>query len=73
MPGSAFPSQQDRIREFERLLSRKTMEVEILKEALDCASNSKRGAFAVAIAAEGRFPIKTICETICVALSNVAV
>jgi transposase len=32
---------QDRVRELERLLGRKTMEVEILKEALDLARSKK--------------------------------
>ncbi len=42
VPASAFRAQQDRIRELERLLGRKTMEVEILKEALDYAADSKK-------------------------------
>ena len=42
VPASAFRAQQDRIRELECLLGRKTMEVEILKDALDYASDSKK-------------------------------
>ncbi len=42
VPASAFRAQQDRVRELERLLGRKTMEVEILKEALDYAADSKK-------------------------------
>jgi hypothetical protein len=44
-PASVFRAQQDRIRELERLLGRKTMEVEVLKEALDYASDSKNASF----------------------------
>jgi transposase len=35
VPGSAFRAQQDQIREVHRLLAQKTLETEILKEALD--------------------------------------
>lgn len=42
VPASAFRSQQEQIRELQRLLGRKTMEVEILKEALDFAKDSKK-------------------------------
>jgi transposase len=42
VPASAFRAQQEQIRELQRLLGRKTMEVEILKEALDFAKDSKK-------------------------------
>jgi hypothetical protein len=56
----------------QQLLGKKTLEAEILKEALDDATSSKKSDVAVAIAAQGRFAMKTICETIGVARSNVA-
>lgn len=45
----------ERVRELERLLGRKTLEVEILKEALDLA-RAKKPTLAVALAGTGRFP-----------------
>jgi transposase-like protein len=59
---------EERIRELERLLGRKTMEVEILKEALD--STGKKTDLAVAVAAAGGYPVKRIAETLGVARSN---
>ena len=47
------------IRELHRLLGKKTLETEILKEALEDATSSKTAA-AAAVAAEGRFPTKTV-------------
>ena len=58
------------MRELERLLGRKTMEVEILKEALDLARANKTD-LAVALAACGRYPVKTISGTLGVAGSNI--
>ena len=72
VPASAFRAQQEQIRELQRLLGRKTMEVEILREALDFAKDSKKTDAAVAVAAEGRFPMKVVCETLGVARSNAA-
>jgi transposase len=40
-PASEVRRLEDRVRELERLLGRKTMEVEILKEALDLARVKK--------------------------------
>jgi len=45
---------KERVRELERLLGRKTMEVEILKEALDLAW-AKKTDIAVALAAARRY------------------
>src|SRR6476646_10963484 len=42
VPASEARKLEDRVRELERLLGRKTMEVEILKEALDLARTKKR-------------------------------
>ena len=54
---SEFRRLEERVRELERLLGRKTMEVEILKEALDLAR--QKNNIAVALAASGRYPVKT--------------
>lgn len=42
IPASAFRAQQEQIRELQRLLGKKTMEVEILKAALEVADDSKK-------------------------------
>jgi transposase len=60
---------EERVRELERLLGRKTMEVEILKEGLDLA-RVKKTDLAVAVAASGGYPVKRIAETLGVARSN---
>ena len=39
---SAFHAQQEQIRKLQRLLGKKTLENEILKEALDIATESKK-------------------------------
>ena len=58
-----------RIRELERQLGRKTLEVEILKEALD-KSRSKKTDLACAVAQTGCFPMKAVAETLGVSRSN---
>ena len=60
---------EERVRDLERLLGRKTMEVEILKEAL-ARSELKKTELAALVAAEGRFPMKAVAETIGVARSH---
>ncbi|MGH2803321.1 MAG: IS3 family transposase [Thermoleophilaceae bacterium] len=62
---------EERIRELERLLGRKTMEVEILKEAL-AAARGKKTAVALAVVRSGRFPMKAVADTLQVARSNLA-
>ena len=42
VPASAFRAQLEQIRELQRLLGKKTLEAEILKEALDVAASSKK-------------------------------
>jgi hypothetical protein len=60
-----------RVRELERLLGRKTMEVEILKEALDCRAGKKTElAAAIMERSEGRFAMKAVADTLAVARSN---
>lgn len=55
LPAPVFRAQQDRIGELERLRGRQTMEVEILKEALDFSADSKSDRYgrSVAHVAEG--------------------
>ena len=60
---------EERIRELERLLGRKTLEVEILKEALS-AARAKKTAVALVVARSGRFPMKAVADTLGVARSN---
>jgi transposase len=42
VPASEYRSQQGQIRELQRLLGKKAMEVEILKEALEVSAGSKK-------------------------------
>ena len=42
MPASEYRSLQGQVRELQRLLGKKTMEAEILKEALEFSSGSKK-------------------------------
>jgi len=42
VPASVFRASQEQIRELQRLLGKKTLENEILKEALDIAAESKK-------------------------------
>lgn len=59
---------EDRIRELERQFGRKTLEVEILKKARD-KSRSKTDV-GCAVAAEGRFSMSVVAETLGVSRSN---
>jgi transposase len=68
VPISRVRELESRVRELERLLGRKTMETEILREALEQA-HQKTGV-ALAVAATGRFPVKAAADTIGVARSN---
>jgi len=60
-----------RIRELERLRGKKTMEVEILKEAIEIAREKKLISLH-AVALRGRFPMKRIAEAFEVARSRLA-
>lgn len=53
VPASAFRAQQEQIRELQRLLGRKTMEVEILKEALDFVDSKKRTLRSLSLPKDG--------------------
>ncbi|MCA3357643.1 MAG: IS3 family transposase [Roseomonas sp.] len=69
VPLSRVRELENRVRELERLLGRKTMETEILREALEAARPQKTRV-ALAIAASGRFPVKAVAATLGVARSN---
>ena len=68
VPASDYRALQSQVRELQRLLGKKTLEAEILKEA--SRHGVKKTAAAAAIAAEGRFPMKTVAEVIGVSRSN---
>ena len=59
------------VRELHRLLGKKTLEAEILKEA-SSRSNPKKIAAARALAATRRFPMKAVAEALGVARSCIA-
>jgi transposase-like protein len=63
VPASDYRALQNQVRELHPLLGKKTLEAEILKEALEHATGSN-------VAAEGRFPMKTVAEVIGVSRSN---
>jgi transposase-like protein len=63
VPASDHRALQSQVRELQRLLGKKTLEVEILKETLERHGGKKRAA-ADAVAAEGRFAMKTVEEVI---------
>jgi putative transposase len=56
------------MRELERQLGRKTLEVEILKDAL--ARSRAKTELARDVAAQGRFPVKAVAKTLGVSRSN---
>ncbi|WP_416357010.1 IS3 family transposase [Aureimonas phyllosphaerae] len=64
---------EKRVRDLERLLGRKTMENEILKEALDVARPKKTDvALAVLERSDGRFPVSAVARTLNVARSHIS-
>ncbi|MBX4935218.1 IS3 family transposase [Rhizobium bangladeshense] len=72
VPASEYRALQNQVKELQRLLGKKTMEGEILKEALEIASGFKKTPVALALVAEGRFAMTAVCETLGVARSNIA-
>ncbi len=62
---------KNKIRELERLLGRKTVEVEILKEAVEVGREKKLISRA-SLAGRGRFQVKTISMVLGVSRSNLA-
>jgi transposase-like protein len=67
VPASDYRALQSQVRELQRLLGKKTLEAEILKEAFEHATGSKKPAAAAAV--EGRFPMNTVAEVIGVSRS----
>ena len=72
VPTSAFRAQQEQIRELQRLLGKKTLEVEILQEARTVAEDIKKPEIAVVVAAQGRFAMSAVAVTLDVARSHLA-
>ena len=70
VPASDVRRLEERVRELERLLGRKTLEVEILNEALELARAKKRSRRQALC--RRRFPMKTVTDTLGVARSNIA-
>ena len=69
-PASEVKQLKSQIRELERLLGKKTMETDILRDAIRIA-REKKTSVADALAQEGRFPVKRITDTLGVSRSNV--
>ncbi|KAB2704512.1 IS3 family transposase [Ochrobactrum sp. WV_118_8] len=72
VPASEYRALQNQVKELQRLLGKKTMEGEILKEALEIATGFKKTDVALALSSERDFRMKTVCETLGVARSNIA-
>ncbi|AUT75540.1 IS3 family transposase [Paraburkholderia hospita] len=70
VPASELNDALKQIRELQRLLGKKTMENEILREAVEVAKSPKMDC-ALTLIARGR-PVKRVCEVLGVARSNVA-
>jgi transposase-like protein len=69
VPASEYRALQNQVKELQRLLGKKTMKGEILKEALEIATGPKN-ICCLAVIAEGKFPMTAVCETFDVARSN---
>ncbi|MBX6386216.1 MAG: transposase [Microbispora sp.] len=69
VPASDYRALQQQIRELHRLLGKKPLEAEILKEALQHA-DPKKVAAARATAAAGRFPVTAVARALGVARSS---
>lgn len=62
---------EKRVRDLERMLGKKTMEAEILKEALDLARPKKTDTAVAVIERSGRrFPMSTVARVLGVSRSN---
>ncbi|MGP8431906.1 IS3 family transposase [Paraburkholderia fungorum] len=70
VPASELSDALKQIRELQRLLGKKTMENEILREAVEVAKSPKMDC-ALTLIARGR-PVKRVCDVLGVARSNVA-
>jgi hypothetical protein len=72
VPASEYRALQHQVRKLQRLLGKKTLENEVLRDALDLAQ-PKKTAVTGALAGTGRQAVKTIADTLGVARSNLAV
>ncbi|MBU9313230.1 IS3-like element ISBcen6 family transposase [Burkholderia multivorans] len=70
VPASELADALKQIRELQRMLGKKTMENEILREAVEYGRGKKMDS-ALALAAGGR-PVKLVCEVLGVSRSNVS-
>ena len=70
VPASGFRALQQQVRELERLLGKKTLENEILREALDLGSGAAKKRLLRAVAGAGRRAVKTIAGVLGAARSN---
>ncbi|EMR2153060.1 IS3 family transposase [Klebsiella pneumoniae] len=66
---SELKALEKKVKQLEQMLGRKTMEAEILRDALEIAQG-KKVDIAHAIAATGRYPLIRIAEVLCVSRSN---
>nr|WP_187417485.1 IS3 family transposase [Klebsiella pneumoniae] len=66
---SGLKALEKKVKQREQMLGRKTMEAEILRDALEIAQG-KKVDIAHAIAATGRYPLIRIAEVLCVSRSN---
>ncbi|TYE81627.1 IS3 family transposase [Klebsiella pneumoniae] len=66
---SGLKALEKKVKQREQMLGRKTMEAEILRDALEIAQ-AKKVDIAHAIAATGRYPLIRIAEVLCVSRSN---
>ncbi|EPJ9610526.1 IS3 family transposase, partial [Klebsiella pneumoniae] len=66
---SGLKALEKKVKQLEQMLGRKTMEAEILRDALEIAQG-KKVDIAHAIAATGRYPLIRIAEVLCVSRSN---
>jgi transposase len=68
---SEYRALQHQVRELQRLLGKKTLENEVLRDALELMQ--PKTAVAVPLARSGRHTVKTVADTLGVARSNLAV
>ena len=72
MPASEYRALQHQVRELQRLLGKKTLENEILRDAR-WTWCSQKTAVAITLAGTGRHAVKTIADTLGIARSNLMV
>lgn len=70
VPASKLAAARAEIAKLQRVLGKKTLENEILKEAVEYAAGKKVDC-ALALVAQGRRPMKTVCQALGLARSHV--